>query len=38
MPSTWLAVMPYFRQWAPPELKATLPPMVQTGPLEGSGA
>ena len=37
-PSTWLAVMPWLRQWAPPELKATLPPMVQTDWLEGSGA
>ena len=38
MPSMWLEVMPYFRQCAPPELKATLPPMVQIGWLEGSGA
>jgi len=30
--------MPYFRQWAPPELKATLPPIVQIKALEGSGA
>ena len=30
--------MPYFRQCAPPELKAMLPPMVQTDWLEGSGA
>src|SRR6266850_8266588 len=37
-PRTWLEVIPYFRQWAPPELKATLPPMVQIDWLEGSGA
>ncbi len=34
----WLLVMPYFRQWAPPELKATFPPIVQIGWLDGSGA
>ena len=37
-PSTWLAVMPCRKQCAPPELKATLPPIVQTDWLEGSGA
>ena len=36
--STWLVVKPYFRQWAPPEFSATLPPMVQTCWLDGSGA
>ena len=38
MPSTWLAVMPWRKQCAPPELKATLPPIVQTDWLDGSGA
>jgi hypothetical protein len=33
-----LVVKPYFRQWAPPEFSATLPPIVQTIWLEGSGA
>ena len=37
-PSTWLVVKPYFRQCAPPEFSATLPPIVQTIWLEGSGA
>ncbi len=37
-PRTWFEVMPYLRQWAPPALNATLPPMVQTCWLEGSGA
>ena len=37
-PSTWLVVTPYFRQCAPPAFSATLPPIVQTGWLEGSGA
>ncbi len=36
--STWLTVKPYFRQWAPPEFSATLPPIVQTCWLDGSGA
>ena len=35
---TWCVVNPYFRQCAPPEFSATLPPMVQTCWLEGSGA
>jgi hypothetical protein len=35
---TWLVVNPYFRQCAPPEFSATLPPMVHTIWLEGSGA
>ena len=29
-PSTWLTVKPYFRQCAPPEFSATLPPIVHT--------
>ena len=37
-PSTWFAVIPWRKQWAPPELKATLPPIVHTDWLEGSGA
>ena len=36
--STWAFVTPYARQCGPPELLATLPPMVQTCWLEGSGA
>ena len=36
--STWLTVKPYFRQCAPPEFSATLPPIVQTCCEEGSGA
>ena len=36
--STWLTVNPYFRQWAPPEFSATLPPIVQTCCDDGSGA
>ena len=36
--STWLTVKPYFRQWAPPEFSATLPPIVHTCCEEGSGA
>ena len=36
--STWLAVMPWRKQCAPPELNATLPPIVHTDWLEGSGA
>ena len=38
MPSTWLEVMPYLRQCAPPELKARFPPIEQICWLEGSGA
>ena len=37
-PVTWLTVKPYFRQCAPPEFSATLPPIVQTCWLDGSGA
>jgi hypothetical protein len=37
-PYTWLVVNPYFRQWAPPEFSATLPPIVHTIWLDGSGA
>ena len=36
--STWFDVKPYFRQWAPPEFSATLPPIVHTCWLDGSGA
>jgi hypothetical protein len=36
--STWFVVNPYFRQCAPPEFSATLPPIVQTCWLLGSGA
>ncbi len=36
--STWLVVNPYLRQCAPPEFSATLPPIVQTCWLDGSGA
>jgi hypothetical protein len=32
-----LVVKPYLKQWAPPEFSATLPPIVQTIWLEGSG-
>ena len=35
MPSTWLSVIPYLKQCAPPELNATLPPMVQMDWLDG---
>ena len=35
---TWFAVNPYLRQCAPPEFSATLPPIVQTCWLDGSGA
>ncbi len=38
IPSTWLLVIPCLRQCAPPELKARLPPIVQTDWLDGSGA
>ena len=37
-PVTWLTVKPYFRQCAPPEFSATLPPIVHTCWLDGSGA
>ena len=37
-PQTWCRVKPYLRQWAPPLFSATLPPMLQTEPLLGSGA
>ena len=37
-PRTWFSVMPWRKQWAPPELKATLPPIVQIAWLDGSGA
>ena len=37
-PVTWLTVKPFLRQCAPPEFSATLPPIVQTCWLEGSGA
>ena len=37
-PRTLLVVTPYFRQWAPPEFMAILPPMVQASWLDGSGA
>ena len=37
-PSTWFTVKPYFRQCAPPEFSATLPPMLQTLCDDGSGA
>ena len=36
--STWCVVNPYFKQWAPPEFSATLPPIEHTCWLEGSGA
>src|SRR5436853_2547369 len=34
----WLAVIPYLRQWGPPALVATLPPIEETIWLDGSGA
>ncbi len=34
----WLVVTPYLRQWGPPAFSATLPPMVHTVWLDGSGA
>ena len=37
-PSTWLVVMPYFRQCGPPAFVETLPPMEDTIWLDGSGA
>ena len=37
-PVTWFTVNPCFRQCAPPEFSATLPPIVHTCWLEGSGA
>ena len=36
--STWAEVTPRARQWGPPLLLATLPPIVQACWLEGSGA
>jgi hypothetical protein len=36
--STWFDVKPYFKQCAPPEFSATLPPIVQTCCDDGSGA
>ncbi len=38
MARTWAVVTPCSRQWGPPELLATLPPMVHDCWLEGSGA
>ncbi|GBD17462.1 hypothetical protein HRbin26_02383 [bacterium HR26] len=37
-PRMWFEVTPYLRQWGPPELLATLPPMVQARCEDGSGA
>ena len=37
-PVTWCTVNPCFRQCAPPEFSATLPPTEQTTWLDGSGA
>jgi len=37
-PRTWLVVNPYFRQCAPPEFSARLPPIEQICWLDGSGA
>src|SRR5262249_51105131 len=37
-PRTWLTVTPYLSVCGPPELVATLPPMVQAPWLDGSGA
>ncbi len=37
-PVTWFTVNPFFRQCAPPEFSARLPPIVQTCWLDGSGA
>ncbi len=37
-PITCVTVKPYLRQCAPPAFSATLPPMVQTGCDDGSGA
>jgi hypothetical protein len=37
-PSTWFAVNPYLRQWAPPAFSARLPPMEQMLWEDGSGA
>ena len=34
----WRVVLPYLKQWGPPEFSATLPPMVQAIWEEGSGA
>ena len=38
IPMTLFVVSPYLRQCTPPEFSLTLPPMVQTIWLEGSGA
>ena len=38
LPRTWLSVTPYLRQWGPPALVATLPPIVLTCCEAGSGA
>ena len=35
---TWLSVTPYLRQCGPPAFSATLPPIVHTVWLDGSGA
>ena len=37
-PLMWLTVTPYFSVCGPPELVATLPPIVQAVWLDGSGA
>ncbi len=37
-PSTWSVVIPYLKQWGPPEFSARFPPIVQTDWLLGSGA
>ena len=36
-PRTWFTVVPSARQWRPPELLATFPPIVQTDWDDGSG-
>ncbi len=38
MPSTWLLVTPYLRQWGPPAFSPALPPRVLVFWLAGSGA
>ena len=35
---TPLVVVPYFKEWTPPEFSATLPPIEQASWLDGSGA
>ena len=37
-PLMWLTVTPYLSVCGPPELVATLPPIVQAPWLDGSGA